>query len=82
MGLSDHVGVRLARPGTPARRRVSGMSRDGSGPVDAAGVFNAGAIIRSSVSVSRLIGLVSNGVPRSPEEVAAVGGVAIAPLGG
>jgi hypothetical protein len=28
LGLFDHVGVRLARPGSPARRRVSGGSRE------------------------------------------------------
>jgi hypothetical protein len=38
--------------------------------------------MRSGVSVTRIVGLVSNGVVTSPASVAAVDGVAIAPLGG
>jgi len=52
-GLSTYGGVRLARRGTRARRRVSGVSGNFSGTVDAAGLFTAGASIRSSVSVTR-----------------------------
>ena len=52
-----------------------------SGTVDAAGWFTAGANIRSSRWVTRVVALVSNGRLRSPESVAAGGGVAIAPLG-
>jgi len=53
-----------------------------SGSVDDAGLFNIGASIRSSLPVIRVLGLVSNGVLRSPAEIASVGGVAIAPLDG
>ena len=51
-----------ARQRRPSRR---------SGTVDAAGLFNAGAINRSRVSVTRVVGLVSNGALRSPAQVAA-----------
>jgi len=44
-------------------------------------LVNACAIVRSSLSVTQVVGLVSDGALKSPEEVA-VGGVAIAPLGG
>ena len=47
-----------------------------------AGLFNVGAPIRSNVSVPQVVGLVSTGLVRSAIEIAAVGGVAIAPLGG
>ena len=53
-----------------------------SGTVDVPGLYTNCAIIRSSVSITRVVGFVSNSVLRSPEWVAAVGGVAIAPLGG
>ena len=60
------------------QRRVSRRS----GTVDVPGLSTACAIIRASVSVTRVVGLVSNGVLRSPASVAAVGSVAIAPLDG
>ena len=47
-----------------------------------AGLFNVGAPIRSNVSVTQVVGLVSTGLVRSAVEIAAVDGVAIAPLGG
>ena len=53
-----------------------------SGTVEAAELFNVVATIRSSVSVTRIGGLVSSGLVRSAGEVAAVAGVASAPLGG
>jgi hypothetical protein len=81
-GLSDQVGVRLARPGSLARRRVRRWEPRLSGSVDDVGLLNAGASIRSSLPVTRVVGLVSNGGLRSPAEIATVGGVAIAPLGG
>jgi len=40
------------------------------------------AILRSSVSITRAVAFVSNGGVGSPASVAAVDGVAIAPLGG
>lgn len=49
---------------TAARQR---REPRGSGTVDATGFFNPCAIIRSSLSVTRIVGLVSNGVLRSPE---------------
>jgi hypothetical protein len=64
---------------TAARQRREARR---SGTVDAVGLFNACANIRSSLSVTRVVGLVSNGVLKSPEWVAAVSGVTIAPLGG
>jgi hypothetical protein len=50
-----------------SRRRVSGVRRDGRAMSMPAGLFNACAIIRSSLSLTRVVGLVSNGVLRSPE---------------
>ena len=58
---------------------VAGARLSGSG--DDAGLLNVGASIRSSVPVTRVVGLVSNGVLRSPEAIAALGGVASVPLG-
>ena len=47
-----------------------------------AGLFNVGAPIRSNMSVTQVVGVVSTGLVRSAVEIAAVDGVAIAPLGG
>ena len=62
-----------------ARQRRSSRR---SSTVDAVGLFNACAIIRSGVSVAHVVGLVSN----KPAEVTRIDrgicGVAIAPLGG
>jgi len=55
-GLFAHVGVRPARRGTPARRRVSGMSGKCCARSMRRGLFTAGASIHSSVSVTRSSG--------------------------
>ena len=51
-----------SRPAARQRRQPRRL-----GTVDTAGLFNACAIIRSGVSVTRVVGLVSNGVLRSPQ---------------
>ena len=55
-GLSDRVGVRFARRGTPARRRVSGVWVATVGHGRSRGLFTAGALTRSSVRVTRSLG--------------------------
>lgn len=71
-----HV-VALSHGGASAAQRRNGRARSrqpsGSG---------ANARIRSSVSVTPSLGSFRNGVLTSPASVAAVGGVASAPLGG
>ena len=49
----------------------AGAKPQRSGTVDATGLFHACAIIRSSLSVPRVVGLVSNTLLRSPASVAA-----------
>ena len=51
------------------------------GTVDGAGLFTAGGSIRSSVSVTQIVGLVANNVLESAASIAAIS-VAIAPFGG
>ena len=66
LGLFHQVGVRLAHRGSLARRRVQRRASRRPGTVDVPGLCTACAIIRSSVSVTRVVGLVSNAVLRSP----------------
>ena len=82
LGLSDHVGVGLAGRGSLVRRRVRGVRRDARARSMFRGCTAVCAILRSSVSITRAVAFVSNGGVRSPASVAAVGGVAIAPLRG
>ncbi len=82
LGLFDHVGVGLAGRGSRVRRRVRGVRRDARARSMFRGCTPTSAIPRSSVSITRAVAFVSNGGARSPASVAAVGGVAIAPLGG
>ena len=57
----SHVG--LSRAAARQQQRESRLLST----VDAAGLFNAGASIRSSLPVTRVVGLVLNGGLRSPE---------------
>ena len=72
----------MVRHGSLARRRVRGTKAGAVGHGRCGRIVQAPAPpFRSGLSVPRVVGLVSNGVPGSPDEIAAVG-VAIAPLGG
>ena len=68
VGLSDHVGVQLAHRGTSERRRVRGEQSRRSGTVATGWVVRtlAPSFVRA-LSITRVVGLVSNGVLKSPE---------------
>jgi hypothetical protein len=65
-GLSDQVGVRLARPGSLARRRVSGVSGNCRARSTARGCSTLAPSFVRARSVPRVVGLLSSTLPRSP----------------
>jgi hypothetical protein len=76
---------RRCRRGTSWRSRTAARERCRrrlSGSVDATGCSTSPPLFVRTYRSTRFVGLVSNGVVRSAGEVAAVGGVAIAPRGG